>query len=116
MDWTMDENKHTTTVSRQSTNTSERSTLSLVEKLARLFQAHKEKWIDGRELAAVGGTYAWRTRVADLRRAPYTMNVENRQRRVRQPNGTNWIVSEYRYLPSTTASDTESAIQQRPSA
>lgn len=77
---------------------------SLVDKLAAFFRAHSGVWIDGRELAGEGGAYAWRTRLSDLRRPPYAMVIENRQRRVRRPDGSRVVVSEYRYGPPDAAS------------
>jgi hypothetical protein len=71
------------------------------EALANFFQAWPDRWHDGETLAAYGGKYAWRTRVADLRRAPYLMQIDNRVRRVCDPNGkTLFKISEYRYTPA----------------
>ncbi len=66
---------------------------SLVEKLAQLFRANPERWIDGMQLADIAGRYAWRSRVSDLRKRG--MVIENRERKV---NG--FTVSEYRYVPA----------------
>jgi hypothetical protein len=49
-------------------------------------------YIDGLELAKVGGAYGWRTRLSDCR--ANGMRIENRQRRVGRR-----VVSEYRYVP-----------------
>lgn len=70
---------------------------SLIERLAAFFRAHPDTWIDGRDLGLVAGSYAWRTRVSNLRRPPFAMVIENRQRRVRGPDGPH-VVSEYRYV------------------
>ncbi len=51
-------------------------------------------WIDGLVLAEVGGAYAWRSRVAELRKAPWHLTVENRQRRLE----SGAVVSEYRVV------------------
>ena len=69
-----------------------------VVRLARFFERHPNQWIDGRTLAPIAGTYAWRTRISDLRRAPYRCTIENRQRSVMTDTGT-ITVSEYRYVP-----------------
>ena len=65
-----------------------------VERLADYFRARPGQWIDGRELGAVAGAYAWRSRVSDCRRPPHSLTIENRQR---AQNGA--VVSEYRYVP-----------------
>jgi len=67
---------------------------TLCDRLASYFRERPSVWIDGRELATVAGSYAWRTRISELRRAPYLMAVENRQRRVGAAK-----VSEYRWTP-----------------
>lgn len=71
-------------------------------RLAELFQAWPGRWFDGRELAEVGGQYAWRTRVSEARRGPHSLNIENRQRRL--ANGE--IRSEYRLAPPTESTTT----------
>lgn len=75
-----------------------------------LFQSRPNEWIDWTELAAVGGALAWRTRVADARKAVQATGgrIENRQRRnralERDPEGAPQrlylgpIISEYRYV------------------
>ena len=74
-------------------------------------------WIDGRELATIGGSYAWRSRISDCR-TQLGMQIENRQRYMRDhalscpalaawdiPGACNcgrarrYTVSEYRYVP-----------------
>jgi hypothetical protein len=57
------------------------------------FRSHPGWWIDGMTLAALGGAYAWRSRVSDCRTQLH-MTIENRQRKVGRRT-----VSEYRYLP-----------------
>ena len=64
---------------------------SLCARLAAFLKARPNQWIDGRELATIAGAYGWRTRVSDLRRPPYSLTIENRQRREGQ-----YVVSEYR--------------------
>jgi hypothetical protein len=63
-------------------------------RLAALFNERPGVWLDGRELATVGGAYAWRTRVSDLRRPPHSLRIENRQRHER-----GIVISEYRFVP-----------------
>ena len=65
---------------------------SLCAKLARYFMAREGEWVNARELLPIAGFAAWRSRLAELRFAPYAMKIENRTRRV---NGI--TTSEYRY-------------------
>jgi hypothetical protein len=67
---------------------------SLTARLAEFFRARPNAWHDGREIAGVAGVYGWRSRISDLRRPPFFMNVINRQRRVRGPTGP-YVISEY---------------------
>lgn len=68
------------------------------ERLAAFFKTYPGEWLDGRQLARIGGSYAWRTRTAELRRVPFAMRIDNRQRRVDRGDGTKVTVSEYRYV------------------
>jgi hypothetical protein len=70
---------------------------SFAAKLAQFFHARPNTWIDGKVLALVGGGYAWRTRISDLRRAPFHLVIENRQRRI-EAHGHPIIISEYRFV------------------
>ena len=53
-------------------------------------------------LAPIAGSYAWRTRVSDLRRGPFLMTIENRQRTIQTDDGP-ITVSEYRFVPPQVA-------------
>jgi hypothetical protein len=76
------------------------ASLSFADKLAAYFKACPNQWIDGTELETVAGKYAWRSRVSDVRRAPYNLQIENRQtRRVSSATGEPYTISEYRYVP-----------------
>jgi len=78
--------------------------MSRSARLANFFRRSPGQWIDGRVLATVAGCYGWRSRVSDVRRAPYHLTIENRQRMVRQPDGSVFTVSEYRLVvPSPPA-------------
>jgi hypothetical protein len=77
--------------------------ISRAERLANFFRRSPGRWFDGRELATVAGCYGWRSRVSDVRRAPFLMTIENRQRAVRQADGTQFTISEYRYVPPPAA-------------
>ena len=68
--------------------------MTLNDRLAAYFTAHPNQWIDGMELARIAGSYAWRSRCADLRKRG--MVIENRQRTL--PNGTKR--SDYRFVPA----------------
>jgi hypothetical protein len=49
-------------------------------RLARFFIEHRGEWIDGTTLQQIAGVYAWRTRVSDLRKRPWLLDIENRMR------------------------------------
>ncbi len=73
---------------------------SLNEKLAAYMRARAGQWLDGRELAKVGGAYAYRTRLSNLRKQPFNLVIENRQRRVEAEGGWGkFVISEYRLVP-----------------
>lgn len=71
-----------------------------VHRLAAFFLERPGCWVDGRVLAPIAGAYAWRTRISDLRRAPFLMTIENRQRTIQAGDGP-CVISEYRYQPMT---------------
>lgn len=81
---------------------------SFRDKVATLFKSNPMQWIDGLEIAEIGGAYASRTRISECRKQ-LGMRIENRQRKVRidygEPDEIHLsrnkfcIVSEYRYLP-----------------
>lgn len=72
---------------------------TLSDRLADFFRARPGVWVDGRVLSEIGGCYAWRTRLSELRRPPFNMDIRNRQRRVRRPDGRGtYTVSEYYYF------------------
>ena len=75
-------------------------------RLADYFRGRSGRWIDGGVLGQIAGSYAWRTRVSDLRRAPFYMQIENRLRAVPTDDGP-ITVSEYRFVPSTAGSGSD---------
>ena len=77
---------------------------SLVVKLATFFRGRPGEWIDGRTLATIAGSYAWRTRISDVRRPPFNMFIANRQRRLTE-NDKTFTVSEYLYAGETGFSE-----------
>ena len=42
--------------------------MTLTDKLERFFRENPNVFIDGKDLAAIAGSYAWRTRLSDVRR------------------------------------------------
>ena len=69
--------------------------LTYRDAVAHYFKAHAGQWIDGLELARIGGAYAWRTRVSECHRQ-LGMDIENT---VRSMPNTARKVSLYRYVP-----------------
>src|SRR5687768_8104502 len=67
---------------------------TMAAKVAAFLKAHPYIWHDGRVFMGIAGSFGWRTRLSDCRRAPFFMAIENRQRR---ENG--YTISEYRYVP-----------------
>lgn len=67
---------------------------SLCARVARMLLSKRGQWVDGRELARVGGYAAYRTRISDLRQAPWWFQIDNRVRTVTE-DGRTFKVSEY---------------------
>jgi hypothetical protein len=67
--------------------------LSFRDKVALLFRAQPNQWVNARLLMQVGGAMAWRTRISDCH-LELGMDIKNRQRRLGSVT-----VSEYRYTP-----------------
>jgi hypothetical protein len=57
------------------------SASTFCDRLAAFLKAQPNRWVDGRTIATIAGYYAWRSRVSDLRRPPYSLNIVNRLRR-----------------------------------
>ena len=74
------------------------SRATMAGRVAAFFKSQPNRWIDGREVMTIAGSYGWRTRISDCRRAPYNMRIDNRQRRVQQ-----YTVSEYMFVPDVAA-------------
>lgn len=72
--------------------------MSLTLTLAAFFKQHPNQWIDGRVLARIAGSYAWRSRVSDCR-TTLQMTIENRQERHMAVDCSMYTVSLYRYVP-----------------
>jgi len=68
---------------------------SYVQKVLQVFQANENVWVNADLLASRGGRYAWRTRISNLRKPPYNLSIENRQRKAEAGH----VISEYRYVP-----------------
>jgi hypothetical protein len=86
------------------------SSSSLAARLAQFFRARPHTWHDGRALGPIAGGYAWRTRVSDLRRPPFGMRIDNRQRRIIGGDGSTVVVSEYRYVPTATGTGADAQL------
>lgn len=72
------------------------------DRLADYFKACPGQWIDGKQLALMGGGYAWRSRVSDCR-TQLGMEIQNRVRWVKVDGYEPYKVSEYRYVPEAVA-------------
>jgi len=78
-------------------------TLSFRDHVAAYFKARPGQWIDLLELGRVGGCYAARTRISEVRRE-LGFQIDWRKRRVENAAGGGvHVVSEYRYSPSQPA-------------
>ena len=67
--------------------------LSRTAQLAAYFKAHAGVWLNALQLE-FAGRQAWRTRVAECRKAPYNMRIDNRQYK-----RGDLTISEYRFIP-----------------
>ena len=67
--------------------------MNLTEAVRALFISRPHEWIDGRQLAQIGGYAAWRTRVSDCRKV-YGMRIENEVE-----TRPDLKISRYRYIP-----------------
>lgn len=83
--------------------------MTLTDRVRHLFLSRPGVWIDGRELATVGGYAAWRSRVSECR-TEYRMTIENQQTR-----HADYTVSKYRYIAEDPCSS-ESPFSPAPSA
>ena len=70
--------------------------MTLADRLERFFVENSDVFVDGKDLAGIAGTYAWRTRLSEVRQRFKQRggNIKNRQRRVKV--GTRiYTISEY---------------------
>ena len=65
--------------------------LAFRDRVAECFRRREGEWVNGLELAQIGGAYAWRTRVSECR-TQLGMDIVNRQRKRGRET-----VSEYRF-------------------
>jgi hypothetical protein len=72
--------------------------VTLTDKLERFFLEHPNTWIDGKDLAGTAGTYAWRSRVSDVRKRfkERGWEIENRQIRIWVDEDKVYTRSDYR--------------------
>src|SRR5262245_26392094 len=54
----------------------EAKSLTFAGRVAAYFRARPGVWIDGRDISQIAGCYGWRTRISDIRRAPFFMRVD----------------------------------------
>ncbi len=72
------------------------------QRLAAYFTARPWEWIDAHVLLAIGGTFAFRTRISELRRAPYYMTIENHTERLKDTHGQWYTRTRYRFEPKAS--------------
>ena len=70
---------------------------SLPARMARFFLAHEGQPIRHRELSAEFGCGGWRTRLSELRHAPWFMDIQNHQWNVYDLSGKRYRMSSYTY-------------------
>lgn len=58
--------------------------MSLCDRLADYFRSRPDQWIDARQLLPIAGFAAWRTRLSELRKPPYNLDIRNETRRVKK--------------------------------
>ena len=68
--------------------------------VAQFFKDRPNVWIPAIQFETVGGRQAWRTRISECR-DQLGMNIENRVRVIKRPDGTSYRLSEYRYTVPT---------------
>ena len=73
---------------------------TIVERMAAFFRERPGQPVDMHVLDQRFGCGGWRTRVSDLRRAPWFMAIENRWWEERRADGTKYRVSVYTYRPA----------------
>jgi hypothetical protein len=82
--------------------------VSLCERLAAYFRERPGQWIDGHALLDIGGTFAFRTRLSELRRPPFNMTIENQTTR-HEFMGRKWTETKYRYTVQETSHENTAA-------
>lgn len=70
---------------------------SFRDRTAAYFKCRPNEWIPAIDFESVGGRQAWRTRIAECR-TQLGMAIENRCRTITRPDGTTYVLSEYRYV------------------
>lgn len=76
------------------------SSKSRAARLAEFFERRPNFWFDARALFPVAGHCGWRGRISDIRRPPFNLEIVNRQRVVKGPDGRRaYVISEYRLVP-----------------
>lgn len=81
---------------------------SLTDRLAAHFRARPNVWLVARGLLEIAGFAGWRSRLSDVRHMHH-MNIVNRQRRCKRPDGSAYTVSEYVFRPEAQDADAASS-------
>ena len=74
-------------------------TAALVQ-LAVYFAARPGQHISALDLMSLGGWCSWRTRISELRKPPYNMDIRNETRTQRRADGSPYKASFYLYVPA----------------
>lgn len=72
--------------------------MTLTDRLERFFVENSAVFVDGKDLAGVAGTYAWRTRLSEVRQRFKARggDIVNRQKRVKlRGSSRQYVISEY---------------------
>jgi hypothetical protein len=67
------------------------------ERVASFLRQHEGEWIPAIAFEPIAGRQAWRTRLSECR-VLLGMDIANRCRLVRRPDGSAYKLSEYRYV------------------
>lgn len=67
--------------------------------LAVFFLARPNVEVSALDLVPLGGL-AWRTRVSNLRKSPWNLDIRNETRTARRADGSAYKASFYRYVPA----------------
>lgn len=69
---------------------------SFTDRVEQLFRQRPGEWINARDFMQIGGTMAWRSRIAEVR-TQRGLNIVNRQRRAKNRDNKAYTISEYKW-------------------